>query len=89
MSENPLEKSNAMKVLLSLSSGGKTYTELLLTAGITPTTLNRRLADLQSVGLIQKAEKKGSKRGEKIYTLTQKGMKLIPSLQNLLKILKE
>lgn len=85
MASNPLERPHAMKVLITLSKGGKTFSELLLDSRITPTTLTRRLKEFQSAGLVGRAEKSDSKRGEVIYSLSKKGEKLIPHLLELLK----
>jgi len=85
MADNPLEKSCAMKVLITLSKGGKTFSELLLDSRITPTTLTRRLKEFQSAGLVERSEKPESRRGEVIYSLSKKGEKLIPHLTKLLK----
>lgn len=85
MVDNPLEKSCAMKVLITLSKGGKTFSELLLDSRITPTTLTRRLKEFQIVGLVVRAKKAESRRGEVAYSLTKKGEKLVPHLSKLLK----
>ena len=61
------------------------FNELLKTLNAYPDTLNRRLKELQSLNLIVQFEENGKIK----YKLTDKGLKLIPLLRNLLKIIDE
>ena len=61
------------------------FNELLKALNAYPDTLNRRLKELQSLNLIAQFEE----NGKIIYKLTDKGLKLIPLLKNLLKIIDE
>lgn len=88
MSDNPIEKAKAMRILLSLSKGKKTYSELQLDARVTPKTLSRRLGELQEFGFVNRKEL-DSKLGEVEYSLTDKGKKLFPPLEEVFNILKE
>jgi len=74
-----------VEILLLLEKSPMSFNELLKTLNAYPDTLNRRLKELQSLNLIVQFEENGKIK----YKLTDKGLKLIPLLRNLLKIIDE
>jgi DNA-binding HxlR family transcriptional regulator len=73
----------ALLVVRDLMSGPKRFTDLLdRMAGITPTTLTRRLRDLESDGIVAVDREAG--RREVWYRLTPAGEDLQPALDELL-----
>ena len=74
-----------VEILLLLEKSPMSFNELLITLNAYPDTLNRRLKELQSLNLIVQFEENGKIK----YKLTDKGLKLIPLLRNLLKIIDE
>jgi DNA-binding HxlR family transcriptional regulator len=74
-----------VEILLLLEKSPMSFNELLKTLNAYPDTLNRRLKELRSLNLIVQFEENGKIK----YKLTDKGLKLIPLLRNLLKIIDE
>jgi len=78
-------KKHFVEILLLLEKSPMSFNELLKTLNAYPDTLNRRLKELQSFNLIVQFNE-----NDKIkYKLTDKGLKLIPLLKNLIRIIKE
>ena len=78
-------KKHFIEILLLLEKSPMSFNELLKALNAYPDTLNRRLKELQSLNLIVQFEENGKIK----YKLTDKGLKLIPLLRNLLKIIDE
>ena len=74
-----------VEILLLLEQSPMSFNELPKTLNAYPDTLNRRLKELRSLNLIVQFEENGKIK----YKLTDKGLKLIPLLRNLLKIIDE
>ena len=78
-------KKHFIEILFLLEKSPMSFNELLKALNAYPDTLNRRLKELQSLNLIAQFEENGKIK----YKLTDKGLKLIPLLKNLLKIIDE
>jgi len=80
-----LYKRHFVEILLLLNKSPKSFNELLKTLNAYPDTLNRRLKEMQSLNLIIQTEINGKIK----YTLTDKGKKLIPLIEDFLKLIKK
>lgn len=78
-----LYKRHFVDILLLLNQSPKSFNELLKTLNAYPDTLNRRLKEMQSLNLITQAEIDGKVK----YVLTDKGKKLIPLIDELLRLI--
>ncbi len=80
-----LYKRHFVEILLLLNQSPKSFNELLKTLNAYPDTLSRRLKEMQSLNLITQVEMDGKIK----YNLTDKGKKLIPLIEDFLKLIKE
>lgn len=78
-----LHKRHFVEILLLLSQSPKSFNELLKTLDAYPDTLNRRLKEMQFLNLITQVEIDGKMK----YTLTDKGKRLIPLIEEALRII--
>jgi len=78
-------KKHFVEIILLLEDSPKSFNELLRILNAYPDTLNRRLKELQSLNLIVQF-----KDGDRIkYKLTNKGLRLLASLKQLIEIVNE
>ena len=80
-----LYKRHFVEILLLLNKSPKSFNELLKTLDAYPDTLNRRLKEMLSLNLITQVEIDGKMK----YILTDKGKKLIPLIEELLKLIEK
>lgn len=78
-----LHKRHFVEILLLLNQSPKSFNELLKTLNAYPDTLNRRLKEMRSLNLITQIEMDGKVK----YTLTDKGKKLIPLIEEVLRLI--
>jgi len=77
-------KQHFIDVILLLKESPRSFNELLKLLNAYPDTLNRRLKELSDMGIIVQI------KDDKIkYKLTEKGLKVAATLEELLKILKK
>lgn len=80
-----LKRKHFVDILILLSKSPKSFNELLKTLNAYPDTLNRRIKEMVLLGLITQIEE-----GDRIkYRLTDKGKRIIPLLEDLLRIMDE
>jgi len=80
-----LYKRHFVEILLLLNQSPKSFNELLKTLDAYPDTLNRRLKEMQSLKLITQVEIDGKIK----YILTDKGKRLIPLVEKVLRLIRE
>ena len=78
-------KKHFIEILFLLEKSPMSFNELLKTLNAYPDTLNRRLKELQSLNLVTQFKDNDKTK----YKLTDKGLKLIPLLKNLIRTINE
>ena len=78
-------KKHFIEILLLLEESPKSFNELLRILNAYPDTLNRRLKELQSLGLIVQFRERDRIK----YKLTDKGLRLLALLKRLIEIVEE
>lgn len=83
MKPKHLYKRHFVEILLLLNKSPRSFNELLKILDAYPDTLNRRLKEMQSLNLITQVEIDGKIK----YVLTDKGKKLIPLIEEFLRLI--
>ena len=80
-----LKRKHFVDILILLSKSPKSFNELLKTLNAYPDTLNRRIKEMVLLGLIVQIEEDNRVK----YRLTDKGKRIIPLLEELLRTMDE
>jgi DNA-binding HxlR family transcriptional regulator len=81
-----IHKAKFMEILLTLSKQPMSFNELKKNLNISPTTLSRRISEMEKYGLVVStiSKEEGKKRIK--YALTDKGKRIMPLINELISL---